>query len=121
MFNYTQMQVAALNYSIQDLEDKNDKLSTRVASLEKRLLSAEQVIAFLSQQDNNDSGTGSGTATADVQKVLDYVKKHGIQVSSRWHIREEDDSGFLYLRDLKGTTDSNEARYRFRNGTMVNF
>lgn len=56
-----------------------------------------------------------------MSEVLGYIAQNGLQVSRRWKISEEDNTGHLYIRDLITTEQQNiDARYSLRNGTTVN-
>jgi len=53
--------------------------------------------------------------------VLTYIEQNGLMISPRWKISEEDNTGRLFVRDILASEGTNvDARYTFRNGTMVN-
>jgi len=58
--------------------------------------------------------------TVSVETVMKYIQANGLQVSERWRLAEEDDTGALYIRDLLASTEGIDARYKLRNGTYVN-
>jgi len=64
--------------------------------------------------------TASSNGNLQMNDVLNYIQSNGLYVSQRWRISEEDESGFLYIRDMYGTLGGKDDRYSLKNGTKVN-